>query len=232
MSHPNRAPKLLLLSVALTLILYAVPFGRQLAYPLVLLSTVAHELGHGLGALLSGGSFERLSIYSNGSGVALTSSTGLLSRVITLTGGLIGPSCLASLGFRLSVTGQGARRGLTWGGLLILICCVCFARNAFGFLFLGALGLGLITLGQRASLTLCQLTLTFLSTQLALSVYSRADYLFTPIAELGGGRRMPSDVGQLEELLLLPYWLWGALIGGLSLLILWLGVRRSLRALH
>ena len=79
---------------------------------------------------------------------------------------------------------------------------------------------------------LCQLISTFLSTQLALSVFSRADYLFTPTAELGAGRAMTSDVGQLEELLWLPYWLWGGLIGLASLLILYWGVQSALPQLE
>lgn len=224
----RRAPRLLLLSIALTFALYMLPFGRTLAYPLLLLSTVAHELGHGLGALLSGGSFSQLSIYSNGAGLALTSSSGTLSRVFTLAGGLLGPPCLAALGFRMSVTGLSAKRALMVGGLLTLLCCVCFARNLFGVVFLGALGLSLLALSQRASSLVSQLTVSFLSTQLAMSVFSRSDYLFTPVAQLGGGREMPSDVGQLEALLLLPYWLWGALIGAMSLWILWWGVRRAL----
>ncbi|HEX6861901.1 MAG TPA: M50 family metallopeptidase, partial [Thermoanaerobaculia bacterium] len=46
----------LVASAAATLLLYNVPlFGRILARPLILLSTLAHEMGHGLTAMLLGG---------------------------------------------------------------------------------------------------------------------------------------------------------------------------------
>src|SRR4051794_35164874 len=50
------ARKVLQVSTAVTLALYMIPYGRFLARPLLLLSTLAHELGHGLTALVLGGS--------------------------------------------------------------------------------------------------------------------------------------------------------------------------------
>ena len=41
-----------------------------LARPLVLLATLMHELGHGLAALMLGGSFAQLQLWADGSGVA------------------------------------------------------------------------------------------------------------------------------------------------------------------
>ena len=41
-------------SIGLTLALYGLPLGQTLSYPLVLLSTLAHELGHGIAALMVG----------------------------------------------------------------------------------------------------------------------------------------------------------------------------------
>ena len=56
------------------------------------------------------------------------------------------------------------------------------------------------------------------------SVFARGDYLFTPVAETAGGA-MPSDVGQIAAALVLPYWFWGAVCGGISVLVLGYGVR-------
>ena len=66
----RRARQALLWSVGLTLALYLIPFGQLLAYPLMLLSTLFHELGHGIAAVAVGGSFESLAIFADGSGVA------------------------------------------------------------------------------------------------------------------------------------------------------------------
>ena len=49
------------------------PFLGQVRYPFLLLGTWFHEMGHGITALILGGKFEYLEIYSNGGGVAYTS---------------------------------------------------------------------------------------------------------------------------------------------------------------
>src|SRR3954447_21094772 len=67
---------LLLVSAAITLALYMVPYGRYLARPLLLLSTLAHEMGHGLTALLLGGRFQRLEMWASGAGVSHLDLTG------------------------------------------------------------------------------------------------------------------------------------------------------------
>ena len=48
----ERARLVLLATVILTALLYVVPYGRYVAYPLMLLSTLVHEMGHGVAALL------------------------------------------------------------------------------------------------------------------------------------------------------------------------------------
>jgi hypothetical protein len=47
-----------------------VPFGYYLMYPFTLLATWVHESGHGLGALATGGHFDRLMIFWDASGWA------------------------------------------------------------------------------------------------------------------------------------------------------------------
>src|ERR1700710_1054536 len=64
------ARKVLLVSAAGTLALYVIPYGRFLARPLLRLSPLAHEMGHGLTALLLGGGFRRLAIWPSGAGLA------------------------------------------------------------------------------------------------------------------------------------------------------------------
>ena len=85
-----------LASVLLTAALYALPFGRTLSYPLMLVSTLAHELGHGLMAWLLGGDFVRLEIFADGSGLATHRSTTTLASALVAAGGLVGPAVAAS----------------------------------------------------------------------------------------------------------------------------------------
>ncbi|MEM9488253.1 MAG: M50 family metallopeptidase, partial [Myxococcota bacterium] len=68
---------MLLISAVVTLILYNVPFlYNTIAYPLLLISTMVHELGHGVAALLSGGSFAKFVMFPDGSGMAYIGTTG------------------------------------------------------------------------------------------------------------------------------------------------------------
>ena len=64
--------------------------------------------------------------------------------------------------------------------------------------------------------------------QLALSVFSRADYLFTRVAQTATGP-MPSDVARIAEALWLPYWFWGVCCGLLSALVLLVALVAYLR---
>ena len=64
-----------------------------------------------------------------------------------------------------------------------------------------------------------------MAVQLSLSVFSRADYLFTETAGAG-----PSDVAQMADALFLPYWFWGIVCGAISGLVLLSGIRTFSRS--
>lgn len=60
----------IIVSIALVLIAWQIPYGRLVIYPLSLLGTYVHEMGHGLTALVLGADFERLVMFPDGSGFA------------------------------------------------------------------------------------------------------------------------------------------------------------------
>jgi hypothetical protein len=221
----DKARLMLGLSVGVTLLLYWIPYGYVFVYPLLLLSTLAHEMGHGLMAEVVGGDFDRFLMWSDGSGLALyMSSPSRIGQALVAAGGLIGPAVAAALLFRLARTAIHARRIFYGIGAVLLILMVFYVRNLFGFFFVAGLVLLSLVLGRAASDELAQLLLVFVAVQLALSVFSRADYLFTAVAETGGGVH-PSDVAQIAQALWLPYWFWGAACGAFSLLVLWHGFK-------
>lgn len=174
------ARKVLLVSAAVTLVLYLLPYGRYLARPLLLLSTLAHEMGHGLTALLLGGGFRRLAVWPSGAGLADLDLTGFgrIRQGLTLAGGLVGPSVAAALCFVLGKTGQGSRWCLLGVGLLLAAAEILVIRNLFGFFFAGVVAASCLFVGLRCAPAIAQWVVVFLGTQLALSVFSRADYLF------------------------------------------------------
>ena len=137
----SAAMRIFAVSVLVTAALYVVPFGRTIAWPLVLISTLAHELGHGLAAALLGGQFRALYIYRDASGAALWS--GAFGRVAVATvaaAGLIGPAIAA---FVLLVVGRQPRRARTLLGILgvsLFVIALLVVRNPFGVVFTLLLG--------------------------------------------------------------------------------------------
>lgn len=215
-----------------TALLFLVPWLRWLAWPLLLLSTVAHEMAHGLAAVLVGGRFEALLMWGDGSGVAAWSAqVGRFGHAFVAAAGLVGPALAAAGLFVGGRSSRGAKGSLLLLGSLLVIADLWVVRTLFGFVFVGLVAAALIVIGLYGRPWLAQATIVFLAVQLALSVFSRADYLFTATAETASGA-MPSDTARIAEALLLPYWFWGACCGLLSLAILGVALSSYLRLSH
>ena len=226
----NRARLVFVISVVVTAALYAIPQARMIAYPLILLSTLAHELGHGLTAILTGGDFKTLQLYADGSGVAMWSGSGSrIQGALVAAGGLVGPAIAAALCLLIGSRPRGARVCLTVLAVAILAVTAVWVRNPFGLVFVGGLGLVALGIAIRAPVGVAQSALVFAAVQLGLAVFSRADYLFTPVAQTSAGE-MPSDVAAISEALFLPYWFWGGVCALISLLALIGGMTGFLRA--
>ncbi len=220
-----QARVVLLISLAMTLVLYFVPQLVLLSYPFLLLSTLAHEMGHGLTALVVGASFERLEIWSDGSGVATwNGELGRLGLALVAAGGLVGPAVAAGVAFLAGRTVRGARVCLAAMTALLVVVEVLVVRGLFGFLFVALVVAVCALVAWKGSGEVVQLWLVFLALQLALSVFSRGEYLFTAVAETGAGT-MPSDTGVIASALFLPYWFWGALCGAFSVTVVALAVK-------
>lgn len=216
-------------ALLLTLATYVLPFGRMIGLPLVLLSTLAHEMGHGLFALVMGGRFEAFYIWSDASGLARTASLGgAFSQAMVAAGGLLGPAIAASCCFLAAKNAAVARLFLSCLGVALLAAEFLLVRNVFGFVFVGAIAALCLWLAQQSKAQLAQIALVFFGIQLALSVFSRSDYLFTPSAVTAQGVG-PSDVALIANALILPYWFWGAVCGAFSLFILFLGMWQYLK---
>jgi len=224
MQQGDGARLFLVLSTVVTVLLYFVPYGHYVGYPLMLLSTLVHELGHGLAAVLVGGRFAEFRMHADGSGVAMTAVSGRLSSALVSAGGLVGPAIAAGIGFVLGRTAQRARKGLAALGVLLLVALLLVVRGWFGMLFVVATAGIFLLLAFKAKPWASQIAMVFVAVQLSLSVFSRGDYLFTEFAQTAQGK-MPSDVAQMSNALFLPYWFWGAVCGAFSVGVLVLGLR-------
>ena len=200
-----------------------VPAIGVLGRVLILFSTLTHELGHGLMAMLVGGDFNKLVINWDGSGV--TSWAGQPSRItrgLVSAGGLIGPSIAAAI---LFWSARGSDAKLNWCtrvfGLGLFLAGVLTARSVWALVFTVGLGLVLLAITGRISRAKLEALVVFISVQLGLSVFTRSDYLFTETAGIG----RPSDVAKMADALFLPYWFWGAVCGLFSIFVLFWGCR-------
>jgi hypothetical protein len=218
----------LLSSLVLTGVLYVVPFGNTIAWPLILLSTLAHEMGHGLTAVLVGGDFHKFYLHADASGVAYTSTQGDLAGAAVSAGGLVGPAIVGALFFMMAHRARGLFFTL---GVGLVLAEVFVVRNLFGLTFVGIVAVFFLWLASTASKGVQQIAAYFVGIQLALSVFSRGDYLFTPTAQTASGN-MPSDVAHMAEALFLPYWFWGAACGLFSLVCLVIGIRSAIQTLR
>ena len=220
--------------VALTVAVHLLPFGNVVGYPLLLLSTLVHELGHGMAAELLGGDLLSLRVFGDGSGVARSAASGgPLARAFVAAGGLVGPAIAAAVGFVVARRTSWARLGLLALALFLLVGCVLWVRGLVGLgvaVVFALLCLAAALLPPRLA-WISQLWLLFTSVQLALSVFSRRAYLFAESATTGAGAGQ-SDPAEIADALVGPVVFWGTVVGIVSVVALVGGGAAFLRALR
>jgi len=215
---------LLILSAAVIALAWQLPYGAQALYPLTLLATFAHEMGHGLAALALGASFDEMRLHADGSGMAVWhGNPGRMATALIAAGGLFGPTLAGVSLLLLSRSPRFARAALALVAVLLLAVIALWARNAFGIGFLLAwalcLGIAAKVLPDAAAAFLLHL----IALTLCLSWLTDLDYMFSNQA-LVNGVALPSDSAVMAAALWLPYWFWGGLVAAFSLAVLLLGI--------
>ncbi len=218
-SGGNRLLAFFWTAAAISLILPRIPYGRNILYPFALLSTWVHEMGHGLAAIVAGGSFHRLVIYQNLGGTAYSSGVGSLGRAFVAAGGLLGPAiaggAIIVLGSRES-TAQWVLAGLA---VVLALSLVLFVRNAFGWFALGVIAALLAPLALYGPESIKIFVAQLIGIQFCMASWGTLDYMFTKNFQRDG-QIIDSDTQEIADVLLLPYWFWGGLIALLSFLIM------------
>lgn len=220
-------------AVGLSVVLHLIqPWGRWALFPFAVLGTWAHEMGHGLCAILLGGHFEKLVLRGDLGGTAYHDVSGL-ARPIVAAAGLLGPAIAGGLTIVLGARSERAARGVLIGlTAALFVSALVWVRPLLSFGFPAALGLGVLFLGVAVwrkawvELVLVQL----IGIQLCLESLAELDYMFSKGFERDG-QYMLSDTATMAETWLLPYWVWGALVAAASFAILgfsfwWAWVRR------
>lgn len=223
----------LLLGIGLaSIILWQTALGSMLLYPFTILATWFHEMGHGIAAMIAGRGFERLQIFPDGSGVAesLRPANGYrLTDALVAASGPLGPAIAGALLIISSRTPAATRNALTALGAALIVSTAIWVRSFTGWLVLPALGLAILLLAQRGSLSWQRFAIQFLGVQACISAWKQVDYLFSPGGAIDG-QLYRSDTGAIADALVLPHWFWGASISAAIAALLWWSFRRAFRS--
>ncbi|AFY49969.1 hypothetical protein Nos7524_4208 [Nostoc sp. PCC 7524] len=202
-----------------TAILWQFPGGDYILYPFTILATWFHEIGHGLMALLLGGQFKQLQIFSNGSGVAtyaIRLSLAPIGPFLVAAAGPMGPPIAGAVLILASRSFTTASLSLKILGGFLLLSTLIWVRSWFGFVTIPLLGLMILGIAFKTPRWTQGFAVQFLGVQACVSTYHQLNYLFSQTA----GPLGLSDTAQMQKYLLLPYWFWGGLMAIASLIIL------------
>ena len=223
-AQDRRQRVVLLLGIALaSILLWQTTLGSLLLYPFTILATWFHEMGHGIAAMLAGRGFERLLIFADGSGVAesMRPADGYrLTDALVAASGPLGPAIAGALLIVCSRSPAATRNALAVLGVALIVSTAVWVRSPIGWLVLPALGIAIMALALRGSVAWRSFVIQLLGVQAAISAWQQFDYLFSPGGNAGGEPHR-SDTGAIADVLLLPYWFWGAAISAAILALLW-----------
>lgn len=207
---------LMSVSALLSIILWRIPVVGFIFYPFRLFNTFVHELSHGLAALATGGSFQRVVISPNRFGTAWV--RGGIGWVV-MSAGYLGSAVFGGILMLLTTSEIPARSVLLWLGIFQMILCLLFVRNLFG---MGA-GLVLAALFSLAGWKLQEQVATFLLLLLSMQMLLNAfDSLFVQVRltvrTRAGGLR--SDAEVMAEQTRIPALFWALLWWSIATVIL------------
>jgi hypothetical protein len=188
-------------------------------------------MGHGIAAMLAGRGFERLLIFADGSGVAESMGPAdgyRLTDALIAASGPLGPAIAGALLIVSSRSPAATRNALAVLGVALVLSTLIWVRSLTGWLVLPALGTAIVLLALRGSEPWRRFVIQFLGVQAAISAWQQFDYLFSPGGTVGGQLHR-SDTGAIADVLLLPYWFWGASISAAILALLWGSFRLAFR---
>jgi hypothetical protein len=201
-----------------------VPLGSYALYPFELLATWVHETGHGLTALLTGGSFDRLEIFADGSGLAYTGTYTHAAAGLTALGGLLAPPIVGATVLAVSRGPKRARGVLIGLAAAMTLTLILWVRSVAGFISVPLTAAGLGYMAWRGKPDRRQLLAQLVGLMLALDTATRmVDYVFRAEVKVNGVTG-PSDIAHVAEGLGGDRGLWGSLVAAIGLALCALGL--------
>ena len=208
------------LTLVALFILVLVFWDWPLLYPLRVFVVLLHELGHGLAAVLTGGTIERIAVNADLSGVCWSRGGW---RLVILPAGYLGSMLFGGLILVAAARLRHDRLLAALLGLAVLALSAVFVRTAFGLLFGLGFGAGLVAAAVVLPAAVNDLLLKTLG--LTSVLYAVIDIKEDLITRTVAG----SDAYAMSRELGLPPVFWGlvwitlALVA--ALLVLWIAAR-------
>ncbi len=221
----------LTLAAVVTIVLWQTAAGRYLLYPFTILATWFHEMGHGLCAMLLGGTFFQMKLFPDGSGYAVYSGTRFMARpgvALVAAAGPAGPALAGACLILASYRRRWSRFALASLATMMLVSALVWIRTLFGITVIVALALVLLLVALKADDWWRGLSLQFLGVQASISLFLQIGYLFTEQVRMSG-QLVYSDTGQIAAALFLPYWFWATVLTALTLWLPAWSLGRTLR---
>lgn len=161
----------LLIAVALSVLLWFIPFAEMLTYPFRLFVTFIHEGGHALAAILTGNHVQSLIVNFDGSGQVLASHDGIISGLLISSAGYLG-TMLFGAGLLVAV-----RRAVAARMVLVasagFVLTMTLAYGLFGSFFTVVSGvllsLALLLTARFAGARVASFLVSFLAVQCVLN---------------------------------------------------------------
>lgn len=194
--------------------------------PVAFLGTWVHEMGHGLGAIMTGGQFLEMVVSPDFSGMAYTSFSGKTAHMILIITGLLAPSFVGAL---LLILARGLGQGRLALGLLtfgLFVCGILWAGDLFTRVTVMVAGFILGLIAIKTPQTVRVIFAQIVAVSICLNAVNQIDYYFMR-GGLSGGRQVMSDTEVLTQIFGLPHVIWALLLTATALLMLFLSVQVS-----
>uniref|UniRef100_A0A6V2BML0 Uncharacterized protein n=1 Tax=Ditylum brightwellii TaxID=49249 RepID=A0A6V2BML0_9STRA len=220
----ERDTRLLRASLLLILLLN-IPYGRYILYPFLIFSTWVHEMCHGIAAIMIGGQVEWLNVYPDGSGLAYTMIPDLVyNRAFVAGAGYQGTAVAGGIMLMFRRTVRGPRIGCGLIGIVMLLSCFLWVRNIFGLGALIPMGVALVLSGVCLPKFWIGELYALVAATCCLNAITSIQVLFGTTESSIGGVVRASDATTMEELFLVPYWIWATIWLCLALVMTIIGI--------
>lgn len=195
--------------------------------PVKMFVVLLHEISHGLAALGTGGSLERLILLQDEGGLAFTRGG---NQFLILSAGYLGSALWGAALLRLAWAAPNIRRlALRTMGMALAVVALLYVRDLWTLAYVALATLAVFAIGLRGGARFQMAVLWLVGT--FSSLYAVIDIgtdilLAGPLAgiPLIGGPARLNDAELLADVTFIPSFFWGLLWCGVAVAIYWLAV--------